>query len=108
MTKENKFFQSGFFLFFKVVLKSALGSSMSYYFWDIASAVNIDSAGLYRPTAAVLDMSDIIQFLTTKNQVLFQGKSRDIQKLLKYFNGLTTFGFNLLLSASVLPIIFVL
>ena len=46
------------------------------------------------------------------NQVLFSqlinGKSRDIQKLLKYFNGKTTSAFNLFSFSDVLPIIFVL
>ena len=42
------------------------------------------------------------------NQVLFTFKSRDLQNLLKYFNGITTSVFILLLFTGFLPIIFVL
>ena len=60
----------------------------------------------------VLDISDITQFfahlkLSSISQ-LINGKSRDLQKLLKYFNGATTSASNILLLFSVLPIIFVL
>ena len=39
---------------------------------------------------------------------LFEGKSRDLQKLVKYFNGTTTSAFILLLLYCVLPTNFVL
>ena len=52
-------------------------------------------------TSGVLDISDITQFFYhDKSSSIFQllkGKSRDLQKLLKYFNGITTSAFNLLL-----------
>ena len=63
-------------------------------------------------TAGVLDISDIINYLDhDKSRAISQlvkGKSRDLRKLLKYFNGTTNSAFNILLSFRVLPILFVL
>ena len=63
-------------------------------------------------TAGVLYVSDITQYpdhgKLSSISHLINDKSRDLQKLLKYFNGTTTAAFNLLSLLSVLPIIFVL
>ena len=63
-------------------------------------------------TAGVLDISDIIRYLEhdklSSISQLIKGKSKDIQKLLKFFNGTTTSASNILLSFSVPSIIFIL
>ena len=62
--------------------------------------------------AGVIDFSDIIHsFDNDKSSSISQlinGKSRDLQKLLKYFNRATTSASNILLSSGVVPINFVL
>ena len=63
-------------------------------------------------TTAALEISDIRQFLVHLNSSsitqLIKGKSSDLQKLLKYFDGTTTSASNLLLSGGVLPVSFAL
>ena len=63
-------------------------------------------------TAGVIDISYIMHsFNYDKSSVISQllnGESRDLQKLLKYFNGTTTSASNIFLSSGVLPITFVL
>ena len=60
-------------------------------------------------TPGVLDVYEITQYLyhdkSSSVSQLINGKSRDFQKLLKYFNGTTTSAFNLLSQSGVLPII---
>ena len=67
---------------------------------------------LLLPLAAVLDISDTIQvFFHDKSSsilLLIKGNSRDLQKLIKYFNGTGTSVSIVLLSADVLPFVFVL
>ena len=57
-------------------------------------------------------ISDIMQFFdhnkSSSISQLIKGKSRYLQKLLKYYNGTTTSVSNVLLLAGVLPIIFAL
>ena len=59
----------------------------------------------------VLDTSDITQYLdhdkSSSISQLIKGKSRDLQKLLKYFNGTTTSASNLPPSPGAVPINFV-
>ena len=66
-------------------------------------------------TSRVLDISDIIQFLvhdkSSSVSQLVKGKSRNLRKLLKHANGTTKqqqSKSTILLSAGVLPVIFVL
>ena len=60
----------------------------------------------------IVDVWDVIHsFGYDKSSYISQlinGKSRDLQKLLEYFNGTTTSASNVLLSSFVLPINFVL
>ena len=60
----------------------------------------------------VIDISVIIlpfdHSRTSSASQLINGKSKDLQKLLKYFNGTTTSASNILLLFDVLPISFVL
>ena len=69
--------------------------------------VNVSSAGLFPSTSGVLGISDITQYFDHVNSSsisqIIKGKSRDIQKLFKYFNKTTTSAFNLLLVSGVLP-----
>ena len=57
-----------------------------------------------------IDISDIIHYFehdkSSSISQLINSKSRDLQKLLRYFNGTTTSTSNMLLSFGVLPIIF--
>ena len=63
-------------------------------------------------TGAVLYFSDFTQFFnhdkSSSISLLIKGKSKDLQKLLKYSNETTTSAFNVLLLICVFPIIFVL
>ena len=81
------------------------------FIWNVELVV-LASTGLSASTAAVLDTSDIKQFFahlkSSSISQLIKDKSRDFQKLFKYFNGTTASTSNLLLLADVLPIIFVL
>ena len=58
-------------------------------------------------TAGIFDISDIIYSFdhdkSSSVSKLINGKSRDLQTLLKYFNGTTTAASNILLSSGVLP-----
>ena len=60
----------------------------------------------------VIDISDITHYLdqdkSSSISQLINGKLRDLQKLLKYFNETTTSTSNILLLLGVLPINFVL
>ena len=62
--------------------------------------------------SAVVDVSDVMQYYVYVKSSsicqLIKGKSRDLQKLLKYFNETITSLSNVFLSAVVLPIIFAL
>ena len=76
-------------------------------------APNVDIAGLAKAAAiSLFDISDVIQFpYHDKLNVILQlikNKSKDLQKLLKYFNLTTTFVSDVLFSSCVLSIIFVL
>ena len=88
---------------------------ITFFILNIAPVVSVALlAGLcgLTATSAVPDISEIIQFLDHDNSSyilqLNKEKSRDLQKLLKYFNGTKTSVSNLLSSAGVLPMIFVL
>ena len=64
------------------------------------------------PTALnVFDISDITQFFVNLKpspiSQLIHGKSRNLQKLLKYFNGTTTSASNILSLFGVFPIIYI-
>ena len=65
-----------------------------------------------RVILGITDISDIIHSFdngkSSSISQLINGKSRDFQKLLKYFNGATTFASNMLLLFGVLLINFVL
>ena len=91
---------------------------VALFIWNVASVVCISSttgtgglASGLRDIAGVIDTSDIIySFDHDKSSSILQlikGKSRNLHKLLKCFNGTTT-AFHVILSSSVLPIIFVL
>ena len=58
-------------------------------------------------TLGVIDISDIIHSFDHNKSIfiskLINGKSRNLQKLLKYLNGTTTSAFNALLSFGMLP-----
>ena len=56
----------------------------------------------------VFDISDITQYPDHDKSQLIKDKSKDLQKLFKYFNGTTTFASNVLTLFGVLPINFVL
>ena len=79
---------------------------------NLAEVVAVAATGGFPATAAVFDISDTTQYLehdkSSSVSQLSKGKSRDLQKLLKYFHGTTTSASNILLSVGVLPIIFVL
>ena len=85
------------------------------FIWNVAPAVSVagayaiggSAAGL-TGAAGVLDVSEVLQSFDHDKSQLNKGKLRDLQKLLKYFNGTTTSVSNVLLLADVLPIIFVL
>ena len=63
-------------------------------------------------TSGVVYICDIIQLhnhhKSRSISELIRGKLKDLQKLLKYINGITTFVSNALLSTGVLPIILAL
>ena len=68
--------------------------------------------GRLATTAAVLDISEIIHsfeyYESSSISQLIKGKSRNLQKLLKYFNGTTGSVSNVLLLLGMPPIIFIL
>ena len=78
----------------------------------MAPVVNVASTGLSPPTSDVLHISDIMQFFdhfkSSSILQLIKSKSRNLQKLLKYFNGTSTSASIIVLSAGVLPINFAL
>ena len=91
---------------------------MTLFTWNFASVVAVAAtsetdglAFLLLATLSVLDISDITQFFvhlkSSSISHLINGKSRDFQKLLKYFNGIATSASNILLSFDVLPIVFI-
>ena len=93
--------------------------SIALFIWNIAEVICVSAAartgGLaleLAVTAGALDISDITQYLdhdkSSSISQLINGKSRDLQKSLKYFNGATTSASNLFSLSGVLPIIFVL
>ena len=69
-------------------------------------------ASVLTGTADITDIPDITHSLdhdkSSSISQLMTGKSRDLQKLLKYFKGTATSAFNILLSSGVLPLNFVL
>ena len=79
----------------------------------IAATSRIDGLASGLPgTADVIDFSDIIHYFdhdkSSSISKLTKGKSRDLEKQPKYFNGMTTSASNILLLFGALPIIFVL
>ena len=93
--------------------------SLTLFIWNVALVVCIAgiswTGGLTSGlpgTVCVIDTSDIIHYFDhdkwSSILQLIKGKSRDLQKLLKYLNGRTTSASNILLSSGVLPINFVL
>ena len=92
---------------------------MVQFIWNIVPVVNFSAlAGVGRTapgfavTAAVLDIWDILKFFDHDKCSIYlqliEDNSKDLQNLLKYFNGTATFVSNVLLSACVLPVIFIL
>ena len=82
----------------------------NFFFFKCCSRCYIFS---FSPSiAAVLDVSYFTNFLahlkSNFTSQLSKAKSIDLQKLFKYFNKAITYTFNLLLSAGVLPMTFVL
>ena len=79
---------------------------------NLAEVFVVAATGRFPATAVVLDISDTRQYLDhDKSSSVLQvikGKLKDLQKLLKYFNGTTTSVFNVLLSPAVLATISVL
>ena len=69
-------------------------------------------ASVLTGTADITDIPDITHSLdhdkSSSISQLMTGKSRDLQKLLKYFKGTATSAFNILLSSGVLALNFVL
>ena len=87
------------------------------FIWDVALVVSVATSyttgGTFGLTSLkVLDTSDITQYFdhvkSSSVSQLIKGKSRDVQKLLKYFNGPIFSAFGPLLLFDVLPIAFVL
>ena len=70
------------------------------------------SQNIMKMIVGVIDISDLIHSFDhdklSSVSKLINGKSRNLQKLLKYFNVTTTSVCNVLLPFGVLPIIFVL
>ena len=92
--------------------------SLLYISWKFDIIINrqsdrhVVSVGLAPPTSGALDMSDITHYFdhvkSSSISQIIKSKTRDLQKLLKCFNGTTTSAFNLLLLFDMLRIIFVL
>ena len=87
---------------------------MVLFIWIVPPVVNVAAttgAAVLAATGALFKAWVIIQFLdhSKSSSLLFliKSKSRDLQKLLKYFNGITTYMSNLFLSAVVPAGIFV-
>ena len=85
------------------------------FIWNDAPVARVASTaeiGGLAGTAGVLDISDMIQYVdygkSSSISQLIKARSRDLQKLVKYLNGIATSATNILLSFGVLPIIFVL
>ena len=82
------------------------------FFQNLGEVVAFAPTGGFPATAAILDISDTTQYFdhdkSSSISQLIKGESRDLQKLLKYFNGTTTSASDILLSFGVLLIIFVL
>ena len=76
---------------------------------NVSAIARLDELAI---TGAVLYFSDFTQFFnhdkSSSISLLIKGKSKDLQKLLKYSNETTTSAFNVLLLICVFPIIFVL
>ena len=109
----NPFFDCAKNLILSFIDKVTAGTQRSaLYIWNAVPVVFVTSTVLSQDTAAVLDVSDIIQFFvhlkSSSTPLLIKGKSIDLQMLLKYLNGTTTSASNLPLPAGALPVIFVL
>ena len=78
---------------------------------NLAEVVAVAATGRFPTTAMVLHIWDPTQYLdhdkSSSISQLIKEKSRDLQKLLRYFNG-TTISASNIVSFGVLPIIFVL
>ena len=85
---------------------------MALFISNVAPVFSVASAKLAHSTSDVLDISDITQYFdhvkSSSISQLIKGKTRDLQKLLTYFNGAITSRFNLLLLFDVFPINFLL
>ena len=86
---------------------------MVLFIWNNALVIDAAATRLSPDIAAVSDIPYIIQFIdylkSSSVSQTIKGKSIDLQKLFKYYNGTTTSVPNvLLLSYVVLPIIFAL
>ena len=90
--------------------------SFALFIWNVALFVVVATSYLtgleFETTLHVLDTSDITQYFdhdkSSSISWLIKGKSRDLQKLLKYFNGTTTSSSNVPPLSGVFPINFVL
>ena len=94
-------------------------SYLKLLIWNAAAVVCIADTSLTDESASsspgilgIVGISEILHSLdqneSSSFKQLINGKSRDLQKLLKYFNGTTTSASNVLLSSGVLPINFAL
>ena len=77
---------------------------------SVVCVVYTAGTGRLAGNAGVVDILDVMKFPDHEKpssiSELSKGKSRDIQKLLKYFNGTTSSVSNILLSFAVLHIMF--
>ena len=98
-------------LIFSLTGKVTTGTeTLALFTWNVALFAEVATSYLtgsvFGTALDVLDVSDITQYLdhdkSSSISQLINGKSRDLQKLLKYFNGTTTSVSNVLLSFAVL------
>ena len=79
---------------------------------NVVPIVNLAFTGLSLPTSGAVDFSDIIHSFdhdkSNSTSQLIKSKARNFRKFLKYVNGTTKSGYNLLFSVGALPIDFVL
>ena len=84
--------------------------SLMLFSWNVAPVIDGAATGLSSPTSAVLD-SEVTQlfdhYKSSSISPLVKGKSRDLQKLLIYFNGTTTSVSNLYAISGIFLVVFV-
>ena len=97
----NPYFKCSKNLVLLFIDKVTMGTqSLALFIWNVAQVVNVASAGLSPVTATALDISEFTQFFDHDKlrsiSKLIKRNSKDLQKLLRYFNGTTTSASNLI------------